>query len=66
MSCSAFASTYKQCQVFDIVSLMKTLQVIESYGDDVMSIFQKSQMHNCEFIAKISFAQQMPRTVCTK
>lgn len=57
------ASTYKQCQVFDIVSLMKTLQIIKSYSYDIMGIFEESEMNDRKFITIIALAQQMPRPV---
>lgn len=38
---------------------MKTFQIVESSGNNIMSILQKAQMNDSEFVARTAFAQQM-------
>lgn len=38
---------------------MKTLQIVESSGNNIMSILQKTQMNDSEFVARTAFTQQM-------
>lgn len=51
--------THIKFQVLNIVTLMKTLQIVESSGNNIMSILQKAQMNDSEFVARTAFAQQM-------
>lgn len=53
--------THEKYQIFNVVALMETFQIVESHCYNVMCIIQKSQMQHSEFFTSISFAQQMSR-----